>query len=131
MGLRRPAKLVEIAWAPSYYAGSDGNIYSWKTNSLKLLKPRVDSRGYLAVFLHSGTGERKDVRVHRLICAAFHGEAPSQDRYLIRHLDGDKTNSRPENLAWGTRAENYQDYVAHQQERQYREWAAGLEAAPF
>jgi len=42
-------------------------------------------------------------RVSVLVQLAFAG--PPE----VRHLDGDQSNNRPENLAWGSRVENEQD----------------------
>lgn len=50
----------------------------------------------------------KHARVHRLVAEAFHG--PS-DLPHVRHLDSDKLNNTPSNLAWGTAAENIHDNV--------------------
>lgn len=46
-----------------------------------------------------------NVKVHQLVCAAFHGEKPFDDAVVI-HLDEDGVNNRPENLKWGTQKEN-------------------------
>lgn len=46
-----------------------------------------------------------NMKVHRLVCEAFHGAATSADHIVI-HLDEDATNNRPENLKWGTMKEN-------------------------
>lgn len=42
---------------------------------------------------------------HQAVALAFHGQ-PSDPSLIVMHLDNDKTNNRPENLKWGTRAEN-------------------------
>lgn len=47
----------------------------------------------------------KTFKVHRLVCEAFHGLAPSED-HIVLHIDEDPSNNRPENLRWGTRKEN-------------------------
>jgi len=46
-----------------------------------------------------------NMKVHRLVCEAFHGAAPSP-RHVVIHLDEDATNNKPENLKWGTQREN-------------------------
>jgi hypothetical protein len=50
--------------------------------------------------------------VHRLMCEAFHGPPPSDDA-VVRHLNGIRTDNRPENLRWGTPAENTADMLRH------------------
>lgn len=49
--------------------------------------------------------ERGNLKIHRLICEAFHGPAPFPKAIVI-HLDEDALNNRPENLKWGTQREN-------------------------
>jgi len=46
-----------------------------------------------------------NMKVHRLVCEAFHGPAPFVGAVVI-HLDEDATNNRPENMRWGTQKEN-------------------------
>ena len=46
-----------------------------------------------------------NMKVHRLVCEAFHGEPPFANAVVI-HLDEDAMNNRPENLRWGTQKEN-------------------------
>ena len=46
-----------------------------------------------------------NLKIHRLICEAFHGAQPA-DRPVVLHLDENGLNNRPENLRWGTQKEN-------------------------
>ena len=46
-----------------------------------------------------------NMKVHRLVCEAFHGPAPDQ-RSVVIHIDENALNNRPENLRWGTQKEN-------------------------
>ncbi len=46
-----------------------------------------------------------NMKVHRLVCEAFHGPPPFPKAVVI-HLDEDATNNRAENLRWGTQKEN-------------------------
>lgn len=75
----------------------------------KILKPWIDTRGYLSVQLQVDR-KTKTFSVHRLVTAAFHG--PSNGLH-VRHLDGNKLNNTPENLRWGTPQENADDKVRH------------------
>ena len=45
------------------------------------------------------------VRVHRLVCLAFHG-FPKYPDLVVDHIDTNRANNRPENLRWVTRLEN-------------------------
>lgn len=46
-----------------------------------------------------------NMKIHRLVCEAFHGLAPFEKAVVI-HIDENSTNNRPENLKWGTQKEN-------------------------
>ena len=48
---------------------------------------------------------RKNFKIHRLVCEAFHGAAPFESA-IVLHLDEDPSNNQPGNLRWGTRKEN-------------------------
>ena len=48
---------------------------------------------------------KKNFKVHRLVCEAFHGPPPFPEA-VVMHLDEDPSNNRPSNLRWGTRKEN-------------------------
>ena len=63
-----------------------------------VLAQQRDKDGYATVKLG-----RSRVRVAVAVQLAFAG--PPE----VRHLDDDRSNDRPENLAWGSRVENEQD----------------------
>lgn len=90
-----------------YAAGTDGLIYRMDCGTPSPLKGSPSSKGYLTVSL-SNAGEVKTHSVHALICAAFYGLRP-QDDSEVRHIDGDQSNNRPENLDWGTASDNWAD----------------------
>lgn len=46
-----------------------------------------------------------NMKIHRLVCEAFHGAPPDDKPYVI-HIDEDAHNNRPENLRWGSQKEN-------------------------
>ena len=62
------------------------------------LVQHTDRDGYQTVKLG-----RRTVRVNVAVQLAWAGPVE------VRHLDGDKANNRPENLAWGSRTENEGD----------------------
>lgn len=45
------------------------------------------------------------IRVHQIVCTAFHGPAP-EPNMVVDHIDTNRCNNRPENLRWVTRLEN-------------------------
>jgi hypothetical protein len=46
-----------------------------------------------------------NVKVHRLVCEAFHGPAP-EGKNVVIHINEDAHDNRPQNLKWGTQKEN-------------------------
>ena len=81
------------------WVSEDGRVF-------KELFPSKDSGGYHQI--RAGVVRE---RRHVLVCETYHGARPKG--MVVRHLDGDPSNDRPSNLAWGTIADNYQDTVLH------------------
>ncbi len=69
----------------------------------RLLRPSRQKRGHMLA--HLGSSAQR--YVHRLVLEAFVGPAPKGME--CRHLNGDPADNRLENLAWGTRFENFAD----------------------
>jgi len=109
-GLR---ETLEAATLAGYDVTYDGRVLSrtnWRGTGLRELTQTPNADGYPSVRL-SIHGERRHIAVHRLVAAAYlPPPAPGQQ---LRHLDGDKTNNRASNLAWGTAAENAADRELH------------------
>lgn len=77
----------------------------------RVLSPATLTSGHLHVSLLCGDGDRRSRRVHSLVAEAFIGPRPEGS--VIRHLNGDPQDNRPENLRWGTVSENMFDRVRH------------------
>jgi hypothetical protein len=75
-------------------------------NQWKELKPWSHKSGHLYVSL-----DGHNRQVHRLVLSVFSGVCPAG--LDCRHIDGNATNNRASNLAWGTRAENEADKKLH------------------
>lgn len=110
----------QISRFPGYRFGSDGSVWSCRkrrpTDILldrwTIIKQYTTVKGYKTIKLHNRIGGVSDGKVHRLILEAFVGPCPPGQE--CRHLNGDGSDNRwPENLAWGSRAENESDRVRH------------------
>lgn len=77
----------------------------------RILKPAPTSNGYLAVGLYRAGERVRTTTIHPLVCAHFHGPRPNGA--VARHLNGEKTDNRAANLAWGSHRENAADTAAH------------------
>lgn len=68
----------------------------------RLLKPFL-KRGYYHISISRVSGRRQRP-VHQIVAAAFHGVRP--DGMAVNHINGIKTDNRPENLEYITNSEN-------------------------
>jgi hypothetical protein len=105
------AEIRPVPFAPGYLASTDGHLFTTKWGTLRQLKPWVDRRGYLHVSLRVG-GKTIKTLAHRAVAVTFLGPPPNE-RYEIRHLDGNPANNAVWNLAWGTHSENMRDVLRH------------------
>lgn len=74
------------------------------------LKQAVKASGYRQVSVTAG-GRVLSFLVHRLVAIAFLGEPEAGQQ--VRHLNGDKSDNRASNLAWGSAKENALDRADH------------------
>ena len=100
-----------VGYEGLYLVSSQGKVRSLPRVATpgKILKYNVEDTGRRSVMLSSG-GKTKRIYVARLVAEAFCG-VPTGPQ--VRHWDGDCTNDRPENLRWGTDADNKADMVRH------------------
>ena len=109
-------------WEGFYEVSNSGEVRSLKRfikhgrgkNAFRLIKERilkpVLSNGHLVVGLCKDRKSR-NYGVHVLVLTAFKGSRPPG--LEGRHLDGDATNNKIKNLAWGTHLQNMQDKILH------------------
>lgn len=100
---------------PDYSVGDDGSVWTSKLGAhggwRRMNAPQSKLAGYPKVTLSQGNVQRH-FHVHRLVLLAFAGKPP-QPRMVCRHLNGDPSDNRLANLAWGTFKENEQDKADH------------------
>lgn len=102
---------------PLYEASSLGRVrrkadtYAGRGKRPDVLAASPTSRGYLCYRLMRNRVAHW-VLGHVVVCEAFHGPKPTS-AHEVAHGDGDRRNSRPDNLRWATRAENFADKRQH------------------
>jgi hypothetical protein len=91
----------DISEFPGYQISDSGEIFSTKTK--RIIIQAFDKDGYVRTSLYRN-GKRINVKAHRLVAIAF---IPNpENKPIINHKDGDKTNNNVENLEWCTQSEN-------------------------
>lgn len=93
-----------------YEVSATGLVRSYHALRRRILRPVVDRDGYGTVLLYGRHGRQRH-KIHRLVCAAFHG--PEPEGCEVGHLDGNPGNNRAENLKWVTRSENTRHSIEH------------------
>jgi len=105
---------------PNYQVSNQGRVrsrlmqFNGKTTDHWRIKQPGYTLGYPYVLLRKD-GQSYNRRVHALVLEAFVGPRPiiNGERACTRHLNGDQTDNRVENLAWGTMKENMADKKIH------------------
>lgn len=110
----------DIPGFPRYEASTKGRIRRAElpdgTPIFHALKPYQDRKsGHLRVSVYRDKKQHRK-GVHQLVALAFLGEPPA-GKPLACHVDGDAGNCRPDNLYWGSHAENMRDMIKHAKQR--------------
>jgi hypothetical protein len=103
----------EITGFSGYEVSSLGRVRSWRVRrwhgrraaTSRLLAVTPNPNGYLRVMAQGDAGRGRWITVHRAVALAFIGEPPTP-LHEVGHLNHDKRDNRPDNLAWVTRQEN-------------------------
>lgn len=82
----------------------NGGMRIYKTKPVFGCKAKA-SKTARHLFMNVFSRSFGNLKVHRLVCEAFHGPPPSPSHIVI-HLNEDGIDNRSENLRWGTQKEN-------------------------
>lgn len=78
------------------------NKHGKRTIKGKVMSPSITGAGYLSLTI-SINQRRHYFDVHRLVAAAFYGDANGR---TVNHKDGNKLNNKKDNLEYMTQSEN-------------------------
>jgi hypothetical protein len=103
----------EITGFRGYEVSSLGHVRSWRVRrwrdkrakTPRTLAITTSHKGYLRVMVQGNEGQGHWLSVHRAVALAFIGEPPSP-LHEVGHVNHDKRDNRPSNVAWVTRQEN-------------------------
>lgn len=94
--------------------GGQRDIYPTEA---KPLSQDIGEQGHRRVTIYDGQGKSQRVLVHRLVLSIF--DRPALPDMQCRHLDGNSSNNRLDNLAWGDQSSNWGDSKRHGTHRRY------------
>lgn len=83
-----------------YEASNLGNIRSFYSGKPLIKKQNKSKKGYMRVRML-----KKTCNVHRLILKAFK-PVPNDEKLVVNHIDGNKSNNNINNLEWCTQKYN-------------------------
>ena len=92
---------------PAYEVSSLGRV----RRGNRILRTSPSGKGYLSLTL-SVEGQHFRRYVHRLVCRAFRGPAPTT-QHEAAHQNGVKTDNAARNLQWATHGENEKQKISH------------------
>lgn len=93
----------------NYYINKDGIIINKKYNNNRKISIFTNANGYSVVYLFYMENKKKQFQLHRLLGKIFlkDGEKYFNDKkYVINHIDENKTNNKINNLEWTTYKQN-------------------------
>lgn len=95
-----------------YSISNLGRLKSHHFRKPRLLALVIDRKGYETALLCRPGDRKRRVKIHRLVCRAFHGPAPFEGAE-VAHRNGNRRDNREENVRWASSSENELDKLQH------------------
>lgn len=101
-------RAIQVEWkiVPSYpiiEASNKGDLR--RRDTKKYFEGSINNKGYPVITLTDGQGHKKILLRHRLVKEAFE-PIDNPDLFTVDHINGIRTDARPENLRWVTLQQN-------------------------
>lgn len=101
-------RAIQVEWkiVPSYpivEASNKGDLR--RRDTKKYFEGSINNKGYPVITLTDGQGHKKILLRHRLVKEAFE-PIDNPDLFSVDHINGIRTDARPENLRWVTLQQN-------------------------
>ena len=100
---------VALEGYPGYILMMDGTIICSLNQKTEIKKPHTTKSGYKRVSMLNKSGKWCIENVHDLVIKYFTDEQKPENAHII-NIDGNKSRSIIDNLAFGTRSELYRYY---------------------
>lgn len=97
-------EFVKLKKYPNYEIDINGNLRNIKTK--KIIKPRLNTNGYLRYSIKDENNIMREVSQHRLLKLTFDYKDGCENLF-IDHINCNKTDNRLSNLDWVTPKENF------------------------
>ena len=107
----KPGEIAPITLNKREQMPQFSNLGRVKSCSGVVHTPSIHAHGYAIV-----TIKGKAYMLAALICRVFHGPAPTPE-HTVNHIDLDRSNNKPENLEWSSKAEQIQHSYANNTNR--------------
>lgn len=98
------SSLYSLENVQDFYELDENTLEVWNTKTGTIKTVNINKRGYPIVFLQKkGGGHCINVPMHKIVALALINNGPYR---LIEHLDDNKLDYRPENLAFSNQSNN-------------------------
>ena len=112
------SNFIDIPNYTKYMVSRNGEIYSKAIK--RLCRITVLPSGYHKIKCKSDNGIYKDLYIHVIVAMAYLNYVPSSNKYVVNHIDGNKSNNKFDNLEIVTQKENMKHSIIINNDKIFR-----------